>query len=166
MPLRLMAIVRSSSPRRNRRWAPLSDDPRAVERMVQAAERVDRACQELLDLARLGDVGLHEQAVTTALGDQRDRLLTSSVIDVRDNVIVIATGEICGVLPHRALREVREWASIHRDELAANRERTQVRARQRDELAAAQPRERRREEDRRVLLARAARTSARTSSGE
>jgi hypothetical protein len=64
------------------------------------------------------------------------------------------------------LREVREWPSIHRDELAANRERTQVRARQRDELAAAQPHERRREEDRRVLLARAARTSARTSSGE
>ena len=42
-------------------------------------------------------------------------------------VIVIATGEILrGALPDRALRMVREWASIHRDELVANWERTQV----------------------------------------
>jgi hypothetical protein len=42
-------------------------------------------------------------------------------------VIVIATGEILrGALPDRALRMVRQWASIHRDELVANWERTQV----------------------------------------
>ena len=53
--------------------------------MVQATERVDRACQELLNLACLSDVGVHEQGITTTLVDQRDRLLTSSVIDVRDH---------------------------------------------------------------------------------
>lgn len=42
-------------------------------------------------------------------------------------VIVIATGEILrGALPDRALRMVRQWASIHRDELVANWERTQI----------------------------------------
>jgi len=42
-------------------------------------------------------------------------------------VIAIATGEILrGGLPDRALRMVREWASMHRDELIANWERTQV----------------------------------------
>ena len=42
-------------------------------------------------------------------------------------VIVIATGEILrGALPDRALRLVRQWASIHRDGLVANWERTQV----------------------------------------
>jgi hypothetical protein len=42
-------------------------------------------------------------------------------------VIVIATSEILrGGLPDRALRMVREWASMHRDELIANWERTQV----------------------------------------
>jgi hypothetical protein len=36
-------------------------------------------------------------------------------------VIVIATGELLGgALPDRALRMVRQWASIHRDELVAN----------------------------------------------
>jgi len=40
---------------------------------------------------------------------------------------VIATGEILrGGLPDRALRMVREWASMHRDELMANWEHTQV----------------------------------------
>lgn len=38
-----------------------------------------------------------------------------------------ASGEILrGGLPDRAVRLVREWASIHRDELAANWERIQV----------------------------------------
>lgn len=42
-------------------------------------------------------------------------------------VIAIATGEVLrGAVPDRALRLVREWASIHRDELAANWQRTQV----------------------------------------
>ncbi len=42
-------------------------------------------------------------------------------------VIEIATGEILrGRLPDRALRMVREWALMHRDELAANWERVQV----------------------------------------
>ena len=42
-------------------------------------------------------------------------------------MIGIATGEILrGGLPDRALRMVREWASMHRDELIANWERTQV----------------------------------------
>ena len=42
-------------------------------------------------------------------------------------VIVIATGEILrGTLPDRALRMVRQWASIHRDEPVANWERTRV----------------------------------------
>jgi hypothetical protein len=42
-------------------------------------------------------------------------------------VIAIATGEVLrGAFPERALRMVREWASIHRDELAANWERTQL----------------------------------------
>jgi hypothetical protein len=42
-------------------------------------------------------------------------------------VIVITTGEILrGRLPDRALRMVREWALLHREELAANWERTQV----------------------------------------
>ena len=42
-------------------------------------------------------------------------------------VIVIATLDILrGTLPERALRMVREWASIHRDELAANWERLQL----------------------------------------
>ncbi len=45
----------------------------------------------------------------------------------QEAVIAIATGEILrGALPDRALRLVREWASIHRDELAANWQRTQV----------------------------------------
>jgi hypothetical protein len=36
-------------------------------------------------------------------------------------VIVIATGEVvAGSLPGRALRLVREWTSMHRDELDAN----------------------------------------------
>jgi hypothetical protein len=36
-------------------------------------------------------------------------------------VIATATGEVLrGALPDRALRLVREWVSIHRDELAAN----------------------------------------------
>lgn len=40
---------------------------------------------------------------------------------------MIAKGEILrGRLSDRALRMVREWASIHREELAANWERTQV----------------------------------------
>jgi len=42
-------------------------------------------------------------------------------------VIAIATLEVLrGALPDRALRMVREWASIHRDELDANWERTQI----------------------------------------
>ncbi|MBA3747276.1 MAG: DUF4160 domain-containing protein [Solirubrobacterales bacterium] len=42
-------------------------------------------------------------------------------------VIAIATDAILrGALPDRALRLVREWAAIHRDELAANWERLQV----------------------------------------
>jgi len=42
-------------------------------------------------------------------------------------VIAIATGDILrGALPERALRMVREWGSILRDELAADWERTQV----------------------------------------
>jgi hypothetical protein len=42
-------------------------------------------------------------------------------------VIVIATGDILrGGLPDRALRMVREWTSMHRDELMANWERAQV----------------------------------------
>ena len=42
-------------------------------------------------------------------------------------VIVIETGEILrGELPGRALRMVREWTAIHRDELEANWERTQI----------------------------------------
>jgi hypothetical protein len=42
-------------------------------------------------------------------------------------VIVIATGEILrGALPDRALRVVRQWESMHRDELVANWERAQV----------------------------------------
>jgi len=42
-------------------------------------------------------------------------------------VITIATGEVLrGALPDRALRMVREWASIHHDELVANWKRAQV----------------------------------------
>ena len=42
-------------------------------------------------------------------------------------VVAIGTGEILrGGVPDRALRMVREWASIHHDELAANWERIQV----------------------------------------
>ena len=42
-------------------------------------------------------------------------------------VIEIATGEILrGRLPDRALRMVREWASMHRDELVVNWARAQV----------------------------------------
>jgi hypothetical protein len=42
-------------------------------------------------------------------------------------VVVIETGEVIrGQLPERALRLVREWASIHRDELNANWELVQV----------------------------------------
>jgi hypothetical protein len=42
-------------------------------------------------------------------------------------VIAIATFEVLrGALPDRALRMVREWASIHRDELAANWDRIQL----------------------------------------
>ena len=42
-------------------------------------------------------------------------------------VIEIATGEVLrGHLPDRALRMVREWASMHRDEPAANWARAQV----------------------------------------
>ena len=42
-------------------------------------------------------------------------------------VIEIETDEILrGALPERALRLLREWTSIHRDELAANWERLQV----------------------------------------
>jgi hypothetical protein len=42
-------------------------------------------------------------------------------------VIAIATLEVLrGTLSDRALRMVREWASIHRDELAANWERIQL----------------------------------------
>ena len=45
----------------------------------------------------------------------------------QEAVIAIAGGAVLrGGLPDRALRMVREWASIHRDELAANWERTQV----------------------------------------
>jgi hypothetical protein len=44
-----------------------------------------------------------------------------------DAVIAIATLEVLrGALPDRALRMVREWASIHRDELTANWERIQL----------------------------------------
>ena len=44
----------------------------------------------------------------------------------QEAVIAIASGAVLrGALPDRALRMVREWASIHRDELA-NWERTQV----------------------------------------
>lgn len=40
--------------------------------------------------------------------------------------VLIQTGEVVrGELPGRALRLVREWAEIHRAELAANWERTQ-----------------------------------------
>ncbi len=36
-------------------------------------------------------------------------------------VVVIATGEILrGALPERALRMVREWTTVHREELSAN----------------------------------------------
>jgi len=36
-------------------------------------------------------------------------------------VVVIATGELIrGGIPDRALRMVREWAAMHRDELIAN----------------------------------------------
>jgi hypothetical protein len=42
-------------------------------------------------------------------------------------VIAITTLEVIrGALPDRALRMVREWASIHRDELDANWERVQL----------------------------------------
>jgi hypothetical protein len=42
-------------------------------------------------------------------------------------VVVIETGEVIrGQLPERALRLVREWASIHRDELNTNWELVQV----------------------------------------
>ena len=42
-------------------------------------------------------------------------------------VIVIATGDILrGTLPDRALGMVRQWASIHHDELVANWEHIQV----------------------------------------
>src|SRR3954465_12817897 len=42
-------------------------------------------------------------------------------------VIAIATLEVLrGTLPDRALRLVREWASLHRDELATNWERVQL----------------------------------------
>jgi len=42
-------------------------------------------------------------------------------------VIEIASSEILrGGLPDRALRMVREWTAIHRDELAANWKRTQL----------------------------------------
>ena len=42
-------------------------------------------------------------------------------------VIAIATLEVLrGALPDRALRMVRDWASIHRDELAANWERSRI----------------------------------------
>jgi hypothetical protein len=45
----------------------------------------------------------------------------------QEAVIAIASGAVLrGVLPDRALRMVREWASMHRDELAANWQRTQV----------------------------------------
>jgi hypothetical protein len=45
----------------------------------------------------------------------------------QEAVIAIASGAVLrGALPDRALRMVREWASIHRDELAANWERTQT----------------------------------------
>lgn len=41
-------------------------------------------------------------------------------------VVVIATGEILrGVLPERALRMVREWTTVHREELSANWQRLQ-----------------------------------------
>jgi len=42
-------------------------------------------------------------------------------------VIAITTLEVLrGALPDRALRMVREWASMHRDELTANRDRIQL----------------------------------------
>jgi hypothetical protein len=42
-------------------------------------------------------------------------------------VIAIADGAVLrGGLPDRALRMVREWAAMRRDELAANWERTQI----------------------------------------
>ena len=42
-------------------------------------------------------------------------------------VIVIGTGDVLrGGLPDRALRMVREWASMHHDELIANWARVQV----------------------------------------
>jgi len=42
-------------------------------------------------------------------------------------VIAITTLEVLrGALPARALRMVREWASMHRDELAANWDRIQL----------------------------------------
>ena len=42
-------------------------------------------------------------------------------------VIAIATGEILrGEMPDRALRMVREWAALHRDELDSNWVRTQI----------------------------------------
>ncbi len=50
-----------------------------------------------------------------------------AVYSGEEAVIAIATGDILrGALPHRALRMVREWASIHRDELVANWEQVQV----------------------------------------
>lgn len=45
----------------------------------------------------------------------------------QEAVITIASGELLrGRMPDRALRMVREWASIHHDELIANWERAQV----------------------------------------
>jgi len=45
----------------------------------------------------------------------------------QEAVIAIGSGAVLrGTLSDRALRMVREWASFHRDELAANWERTQV----------------------------------------
>lgn len=45
----------------------------------------------------------------------------------QEALIAIADDELLrGTLPDRALRMVREWRSIHRDELAINWQRTQV----------------------------------------
>jgi hypothetical protein len=51
-----------------------------------------------------------------------------AVYAAEEAVVAIETGEVIrGEIPERALRLVREWASIHKDELTANWERIQLR---------------------------------------
>jgi len=50
-----------------------------------------------------------------------------AMYSVDEAVIEIASGHLLrGALPERALRLVREWTTIHRDELEANWQRTQI----------------------------------------